>query len=111
MRPLPNVKNLRQAVVRVIESNIADHYQPLRFISKTEYGNAPDLVGICTSLIHDAEVVEFIEGKIEKIPTLLTIEDFVCHHGSAWGFDSATIEQANANRVRFDQVAHQTRCA
>jgi hypothetical protein len=49
--------------------------------------------------------------QIEKIPTLLTIEDFVCHDGSAWGFDSATIEQANANHVRFDQVANQTRYA
>lgn len=111
MRSLPNAQTLSQAVIRAIESNIADHYQPLRFISKTQYGNAPDLRGVCRSLIHDAEAVQFIEAKIEQIPTLLTIEDFVSRHGSQWQFDDATIQQANASRERFDQVAKQTRYA
>jgi len=42
------------------------------------------------------KAVEFIEAKIEGIPTLLTIEDFVPQYGIEWGLDTATIKQANA---------------
>jgi len=111
MRRLPNVQSLKEAVERVIESNIEDHYRPRDFILATQYGNAPNLFEVCYKLIHKAEAVEFIERKIQDYPTLLTLEDFVCRYGPKWHFDAATVEQANASRERFDQVAHQTRYA
>lgn len=110
MRPLPKVQSLKEAVERVIESNIEDGYRPRDFIKATEYGNAPDLPAVCSRLIYSAEALQFIEDKIEDIPTLLTLEDFVCRHGSEWKlFDNATIERACASRDRFDQVAKEKR--
>lgn len=110
MRPLPKVHSLKEAVIEVIESNKKDgrphRYQPTYFITETKYGESPDLPGVCRRLIHSVEALQFVEDKIRQIPTLLTLEDFVCHYNPEWKlFDDATVKQACANRDRFDQVA------
>jgi hypothetical protein len=111
MRQLPVAQNLREAVERVIQSNTEDGYRPSRFIQITMDGMAPNLFSVCCNLINKGELLEHLEHELEKRPTLLTIEDFVCRFGSGWGFDSATISIADARRLRFDQVANQTRYA
>jgi hypothetical protein len=111
MRPLPAAQTLRRAVECVIESNTADGYPPTRFRQMTMDGTASNLVEVCRNLINKGELLELLERELEKRPTLLTIEDFVCRYGSEWGFDATTISMADARRVRFDQVANQTRYA
>ena len=110
-RSLPPAQSLSDAVREVIQSNSLDGYQPHRFAGVTQGGNAPNLIAVCRKLINDAETLAWLEKELSKIPTLLTIEDYVWRYGSQWGFDPATINMAHARAVRFDQVAAYTRYA
>jgi SRSO17 transposase len=105
MRELPKVETLREAVREIIESNIRDGYPPHRFIQATEGGNAADLGVVCERLINKAETLEWLEGALERIPTLLTLEDFVSRQGSEWGMSVETVEAAKARVERFDEIA------
>lgn len=108
-RPLPTPQSLGDAVRDVIKSNIADGYTPSRFAGVTEDGTAKDLVGICGKLINDPATAEWLENELEKRPTLLTIEDFVCRYGSGWRFSQAIIDAACARVEYFDKIANRTR--
>jgi hypothetical protein len=69
----------------------------------------PDLLAVCIRLINKGETLEYLEPALRRFPTLLTLEDFVCHCGSEWGFDEATVEMARARSVYFDQIAGSSR--
>lgn len=105
MRPLPNPRNLNEAVRFVIESNRSDGYLPNRFIQATADGTAPNLLAVCINLISKGETLQYLESALRRLPTLLTLEDFVSHRGSEWGFDEATVEAACARSEYFDQIA------
>jgi hypothetical protein len=74
-------------------------------------GTSPDLFAVCRKLINKGELLDLLEAEITKRPTLLTLEDFVSRYGSEWGFYNLTVTMADARRIRFDQVANQTRYA
>ena len=107
--PLPQVQSLRDAVLEVINQ---PHGKPAtRFVSATQYGNAPNLVQVCTSLILNPEAVAYRERELKDYPDLLTIEDFVCRHGSAWGFNQMTIQTVCGYAQHYDDIAGHTRYA
>jgi hypothetical protein len=108
-RPLPNPPTLSDAVQEVINSNSADGYTPTRFMGATQSGLAPNLLGVCSKLINRGETLEWLEKALQSFPTLLTLEDLVCHYGSGWGFDATTIQNACARSSYFDQLAGHTR--
>ena len=97
-RPLPEVQSLREAVLEVINQGVGD--PATRFISVTQYGEAPNLVEVCRNLINDPATLEYRENELRKYPSLLTIEDFVCRNGSRWRFDDATVRMACARVAR-----------
>lgn len=102
--PLPQVQSLQDAVLAVI--NQPQGKSATRFIQATQYGNAPNLVQVCTNLIQSPDAVAYVEKEIAGgVPNLLTIEDFVCHHGSAWGFNQTAIQTACAGAQHYDLVA------
>jgi len=109
MHSLPNVQTLQQAVREVIESNEGDGYVPTRFIQATDSGDVPDLLSVCKRLIAKGETLEYLENALKRFPTLLTLEDFVSQHGTAWGFSQNTIEAAKARVKYFDIIAGMTR--
>jgi hypothetical protein len=109
MRQLPKVRNLSEAVRRVIESNRSDGYTPTRFIQATGDGTAADLLSVCSKLISKGETLEYLESALRSYPTLLTLEDFVSRSGCEWGFDKSAIEAARARAAYFDQIAGNTR--
>jgi len=104
MRPLPNVQTLKQAVIKVIESNKSDGYVPTRFIQATGNGDVPDLLSVCERLIVKGETLEYLENALRRFPTLLTLEDFVVRHGVTWGFSRDTIGVAKARVEYFDLI-------
>jgi hypothetical protein len=108
-RQLPTPQTLRDAVLEVISSNLADLYPPTRFRGVTEEGNALNLLDVCRHLINDPDNLVWIENAVLGHPYLLTLEDLVCRYGSGWQFDPATIQMACARRTHFDQFAGHTR--
>jgi hypothetical protein len=60
--PLPQVQSLHDAVLAVI--NQPQGKAATRFIQATEYGNAPNLVQVCTNLIQSSDAVAFVEKEI-----------------------------------------------
>lgn len=106
-RTLPTVQSLREAVLAVI--NQPQGKPATRFISATQYGDAPNLVRACADLILNSEAVEFREKEVRGFPYLLTIEDFVWRRGSEWGFNETVIRTARACAERYDQVANHIR--
>lgn len=104
-RNLPNAGDLRTAVWLVIESNRSDGYRPTRFIGATGGGNAPDLVQICTSLVAGGDTLMALEKALQRVPSLLTIEDLIARSGNLWGFSPPTIEMASARVDYFDRSA------
>jgi hypothetical protein len=109
MRPLPNVQTLKQAVIKVIESNKGDGYVPTRFIQATGSGDVPDLLPVCERLIVKGETLEYLENALRRSPMLLTLEDFVSQHGANWGFSQEAIKVAMARVEYFDMIAGMTR--
>lgn len=109
MRQLPQVDGLREAVERVISSNKKDGYPPTRFIQITEGGYAADLHVRCASLIDTGETLAPIERALQRIPTLLTLEDFVARVGLTWGFSSVTVDTAKQRVQHFDSIAGEPR--
>ena len=106
-RPLPAVQTLRDAVLRVI--NQPDGKPATRFRSATQDGDAPNLVEVCSNFVNKYETLEFLEKELSHFPYMLTIEDFVCRHGSDWEFDQVTIEVACARVAHFDHLTGHTR--
>jgi hypothetical protein len=104
-RPLPNPQSLIDAVREVIDSNRADYYNPKIFAGKTQHGLAPNLLAVCNNLIDSPGTIEWLEKAVENHPTLLTLEDLVCRHGSRWGFNATTIQNACARSAYFDTIA------
>jgi len=101
---LPQVQSLRDAVIAVI--NQPQGRQPTRFIQATQYGNAPNLVQVCTNLIQSPDAVAYVEKEITGgVPNLLTIEDFICLQGHTWGFSPTAIQTACAGAQHYDNVA------
>lgn len=109
MRSLPKVQTLKQAVREVIENNKSDGYIPTRFIQATGSGDVPDLLSVCEKLIAKGETLEYLENALKRFPTLLTLEDFVSQHGTAWGFSQGTIKVAKARVEYFDMITGKTR--
>jgi hypothetical protein len=73
------------------------------FAEATQDGNAPDLVGVGSSLINRGETLQYLENELRTYPTMLTIEDFVCRYGVACGFNPKTITNACGRVAYFDQ--------
>ena len=108
-RQLPTVSTLNDAVRYVIDSNRADGYVPSRFMQITANGDLPNLLEVCKRLINKGELLETLEKDFAKYPAMVTIEDFVARRGSEWGFDSMTVQNAQARSVYFDQLVGQQR--
>jgi len=108
-RPLPSPQTLPSAVRNVIDSNIADGYQPNRFRGATQDGLAPNLLDVCSKLINKGETLEWLESALNSHPSLLTLEDLVCRYGSGWGFDQSTVQNACARASYFNQLVGYTR--
>jgi hypothetical protein len=106
---MPNPNNISGAVCEVIDSNRTDNYNPKIFVSKTQHGLATNLLSVCDDLINNPENLEWLEKAVTDHPTLLMLEDLVCRHGLAWGFDAATIQNACARSAYFDTIAGHTR--
>jgi hypothetical protein len=109
MRILPNPRDLKAAVRRVIESNSADGYVPSRLIQATGDGTAPDLLAVCRRMISEGETLQYLDSALKQFSTLLTLEDLVSWRGAEWGFDNATIDIARDRSVYFDKVAGRPR--
>jgi hypothetical protein len=66
----------------------------------------PVLVQVCTNLMMSSQAVAAQEAEIVGgVRYLLTIEDFVRQGDSAWGFNPAAIQRAEANAQYYDIVA------
>jgi hypothetical protein len=51
------------------------------------------------------DTLKWLEDALQKIPQLLTLEDFVGRWGRKWGFQDQVIEQAQARAQYFDTIA------
>jgi hypothetical protein len=101
-RPLPPVNSIQQACREVRDQSGGS--PATQFIRLTQDCNAPNLVEIFTNLIMSSQAREYVAADIPR-GALLTIEDFVRHHGHEWGFNQTTIQMANANAEYYDIVA------
>lgn len=108
-RKLPKALSLKEAVIQVIESNKTDGYPPARFIQATQDGYSPNLLQVCDRLITKGETLEYLEPALRRIPTLLTLEDFVARQGNKWNFPASTIAEAEARVKHFDTIAGRVR--
>jgi hypothetical protein len=104
---LPSPGNLEEATQEVILQNKSVGYIPTRFIGATQEGYAPNLVQVCTNLIHSDGAVQALLEAIPRYPGLLTLEDLVIRskHGKEWGFDPVTTERAEATVQLLDRLA------
>ena len=104
---IPAPRTLTEAVIEVVQQNISMGYRPIRFINATGEGYAPNLFEVCVGLIHSPDAIGAMLDAVPQYPGLLTLEDRVINseHGREWGFDPATIEQAEASVELFDQLS------
>lgn len=104
-RVLETPTYLRDAVRIVISQNEGGRPATI-FAEATQYGDAPDLVSVCSSFINKGETLAYVENELRNFPYMRTIEDFVCRYGSTWGFNQSTINTA-CGRVEYfnNQVA------
>ncbi|AEJ38261.1 hypothetical protein TPY_0033 [Sulfobacillus acidophilus TPY] len=110
---IPEVHSLEAAVQAVIRQNIACGYRPVRFIQKTQKGNAPtdDLITNLTNLVRNNTAQAVVSEAIQRYPKLLTIEDFLQYDdwALAWGFSCSVADQARLAVRRYDRQAGHVR--
>lgn len=104
MNRLPEATSLYQAIKLVAEQNKSIHYNPNRFIMKLERLNGMPLVDGVAELIKNDRAVAEVYKHLKKYKEMWTIEDFVIQNGSAWGFDSETINKALRNIEIYDSL-------
>ena len=108
-RVLETPSSLREAV-RIVISQGEGGRPPRVFAEATQYGDAPDLVTVCSNFINRGETLQYLENELRNFPYMRTIEDFVCRYGMTWGFNQTTVNNACGRVAYFDdQVARFTR--
>lgn len=101
-----NPVTLREAVQEVIRQNVSVGYNPRDFIEVTESGYAEDLVTRCTSLVNSPEALSWVFRGVETHSEFLALEDLIVLsiHGREWGFDDATVMEANDRSEAFNST-------
>jgi len=100
---------LRKAVRKVIEQNIAVGYRPGRFIQATEDGTASNIVEVCEHLLTNPATLEHIEPAVRMYADLLTLEEEVVRDPERFGLSEHARVSARERLNWFLQISPKTR--
>lgn len=109
MKILPIVNNINEALHEVMKGDYSSKYLSRHYKGVIlNFSDEEELKKACTKYIERSDIA-FALDKLYDIfgtdPYTVTIEDFVAHYGTEWGFGNYTIYKAKERVNMYDEIA------